>query len=66
MKLSYNPTIIERDIEVKKATIQTLDFQIKSLKDFTNPAQLSIWRKRRAMLNKELKELKIRFELLQK
>jgi len=66
MKPLYSLQAIEVQIDIKKATLETLDYQIKSLKNFTSPVQLKIWRKTRASINKELKELKIRYDLLQK
>lgn len=46
---------IEQKITVHRASIETLDFQIKSLASHVSSLQLAVWRKRRAKLAKELK-----------
>ncbi len=57
---------LESQILTKQACLETLDNKIKSLKDFVTPVQLTIWRRSRKKLFRELKQLKINYDLTQK
>ncbi len=49
---------LQREIAIHQASIDTIDLQIKSLKNHVPALQLSIWRKRRTKLNKKLQRFK--------
>lgn len=49
---------LEKKIDSLKSAIETLDYQLTRLKNFTPAIQLKITRERRAYLNRELKKYK--------
>lgn len=53
---------LQREIAIHQASVDTIDLQIKSLKNHVSALQLSIWRKHRAKLNKKLQSFKSKFK----
>ena len=47
----------EQQIKVLEDSIETVDFQIKTLKDKVNYLQVRYWKKHRARLNRLLKQM---------
>ena len=58
----YKEETLQQHIAVHRASIEMLDFQIEHLKDHRPALQVSLWRKNRAKLNKELQKLEAKYK----
>ena len=58
----YKREALEKKIATLKASINTISFQLRHLKNYTPSLQLKLWRKHRSKLKAELKQYEDKFK----